>query len=162
MTPLTVPLNPGKHFMTMSKEGFTIKSDTILLAQNVPNSFSYVLPAAMVEVNVTTNVDTADLYVDRMLITRIAGYKTIVTLPAGTHTIEVKKDQFATANTVVTLTPGNPYTLPFLLDRVFTLLNVKLDPDSAAVYVDGALQLLFRTTSNQNWQPQVDREERRL
>ncbi len=142
MTPLTVPLNPGKHFMTMSKEGFTIKSDTILLAQNVPNSFSYVLPAAMVEVNVTTNVDTADLYVDRMLITRIAGYKTIVTLPAGTHTIEVKKDQFATASTVVTLTPGNPYTLPFLLDRVFTLLNVKLDPDSAAVYVDGALQLL--------------------
>ncbi len=163
MTPLTVPLNPGKHFMTMSKEGFTIKSDTILLAQNVPNSFSYVLPAAMVEVNVTTNVDTADLYVDRMLITRIAGYKTIVTLPAGTHTIEVKKDQFATASTVVTLTPGNPYTLPFLLDRVFTLLNVKLDPDSAAVYVDGALQsAFFRTTSNQNWQPQVDREERRL
>jgi hypothetical protein len=141
VTPLTVSLTPGKHYMTVSKEGFDIKSDTILLAQNVPNSFSYILPVAQVEVNVTTNVDTANVYVDQKFIAQITGYKTIVSLPAGMHTIEVKKDQFSTASSVVTLEPGNPYTLPFLLDRVFTQLNVKLEPDSAAVYVDGALEL---------------------
>jgi len=141
VTPLTASLAPGKHFLTVSKEGFDIKSDTILLAQNTPNSFSYILPVAEVEVNVTTNVDTADIYVDQKFIAKIAGYKTMVTLPAGMHTIELKKDQFSTASSVVTLEPGNPYTLPFLLDRVFTLLNLKLDPDSASVYVDGVLEL---------------------
>jgi hypothetical protein len=140
-TPLTVSLPPGKHFMSVSKEGYNSKSDTILLAQNGPNSFSYVLPMAQVEVNLTANVDTADVYVDMKLATRMTGYKTIISLPAGTHTIEIKKNQYSTASSVVALLPGNPYTLPFVLDRVFTLLEIKMDPDSAAVYIDGALEL---------------------
>ena len=142
VTPLNLPLSPAQHFVSVTKEGYSPSGDSVLIAMNTPNAFNYTLSPVVIPVNVTANVDGADVYLDTKLVTRVVNRKASIMVPAGTHTIELRKSRYASASSTVDFEQGGNYSLPFLLDRAFTTLSVNVSPDSAAVYIDGSLRLL--------------------
>lgn len=142
VTPLTLPLLPDKHYISVSKSGYVTSGDTVLVAKAGLNNFNYSLDIEKVPVVLRANVDSAYVYLDTKEVSQIPGRKAKIMVPIGSHTIELRKDKYASASSTVDFTEGSNYDLPFILDRTFATLNVNVQPDSAAVYVDGSLRLI--------------------
>ncbi len=141
-TPITLPLSPSKHLITITKPGFVTRSDSVVVAMSGLNNFSYSLNAVQIPVTLDVNVDSAQVFVDAKQVAQIPGQTGRIMIPVGTHTIELRKDKYASASSTIDFIEGGKYNLPFVLDRAFTTLAVNVDPDSAAIYIDGSLRLL--------------------
>lgn len=142
VTPLTLPLSPAKHYLSVAKAGYVTSADTVLIAKAGFNNFNYNLDVAKVPVVLNANVDSAFVYLDTKEVSRIPGRTIKMMVPVGSHTIELRKDKYASASSTVDFTEGSDYNLPFVLDRTFATLVVSVQPDSSAVYVDGSLRLI--------------------
>lgn len=102
-TPLTLSLAPTqKHRIKIFKEGYRESQSTVSVNSGASKEISLNLEPALGKITITANVSDTELYVDGRLMGRA---NQTLSLPARTHTLQVKKKGFETFEADITPRP---------------------------------------------------------
>ncbi len=122
-----IRLAAGSHTIALSLEGFETRLDTVKLSLGVSDTLRSTLTPLPATLAITSEPDQASLIVDG---NAIEGYTPIdLRLPHGEHSIQIRKNGFATLDSAINLDPGS------LVECNFTLRQVIATPAFGALRV---------------------------
>ena len=130
-SPCTFTLAPGTHTVTITKAGYTTKTDTVAITAGVTTSKSYTLTAATGTLSVTTSPTGASVKVGVDVKTSPCNF----TLAPGTYTVTISKTGYDTITDSVTITSGVTTSKSYTLTPSKGTLSVTTSPTGASVKV---------------------------
>ena len=141
-SPCTFTLASGTHTVTITKTGYTTKTDTVVITAGVTTSKNYTLTPIHGTLSVTTIPTSATVKVG--IDAKISPCN--FTLAPGTHAVTVSKTGYETQTESVTITSGVTTTKSYTLipsKAVITFKTLKEDTTEltgVSVYINGVLK----------------------
>ncbi|ASJ03528.1 hypothetical protein A3L09_09810 [Thermococcus profundus] len=118
VTPLKLSLFPGTYEVKIAKDEYEALTQTVALNPGESTTLNVTLTPLFGFLRVYCNVEGAEVYVDNVKVgeTPLEGYK----LPAGEHTVKVKKAGHRDFMQAVAIKPGETQTVNVTLESVQT------------------------------------------
>lgn len=144
-TPLVIDrLSSGTHVLQLSKEHYFDFEASIDIQDGVTFSENYTLKPNFGTLNLTTDPEGVEVYIDGDLIGAAPLKKHI--LSSGSYMLRLEKDLYETREIPLNVIIGEKYDIEESLLRKTGKLRVESDPPEAAIYVNGKT---YGSTPNQ-------------
>ena len=135
LTPFDEKIEQGDHEIKVTKNGYEIYVKNITLKRNGTESVHALLKMQPIQLVITSNPEGAMVKVNGKDY-GLTPY-TFQTREPGKYTVQITKDNFGVEERQVTLEPGNPYKMDFILSSKMGSLEFITEPARAEVYIDG-------------------------
>ncbi len=126
----------GDHLVTLTKDGYRSAGANVTVRHNETTTLHLDLVEATGNITVSSSPDRARIFLDGAA-TEWTTNVTLENIPAGEHTITVKKSGYADAAKTVTVVDRETVTVSFALVEPSGSILVTSSPDGARILLDG-------------------------
>ncbi|MDD4255947.1 MAG: PEGA domain-containing protein, partial [Methanofollis sp.] len=126
----------GEHTVTLTKDGYRTAEANVTIRYNETTTLTLDLVAATGNIAVASTPDGAKVFLDGTD-TGTTTNATLENVPAGEHTITVKKSGYMDASTTVTVADTETATVSLTLLEPSGSIRVTSSPDGARIILDG-------------------------